>query len=123
MTEGSATDPLGATSEDASASVPSYAGVLRRLFPWYSSFAAGSLRELYTVTFKPSENHLPQGQRFGENIFSFIVNSLLVELGVADDIDCLQILRDRAVKVVFCDAISLKNFFSGFFLYASYQGN
>ena len=98
--EGSATTPLGATSEVATASVPSYAGVLRRLFPTSSFLAAGSWRELYTVIFKPSENHLPQGQRFGKNVHSFIVNSL-VGLGVADDIECLQILRDHTVKVFF----------------------
>ena len=79
----SATAPLGATSKVALASVPSYAGVLWRLFTRSSSFAAGSW-------LKHSENYLRQGQRFGKNLRrSFIVNSL-VELGVADDIECLQ---------------------------------
>ena len=111
-----ATAPLGALLGGASAP-PSYASMASRAIPFSSRpFNAGVWREINTVAFMTREYHFPQGQKSVKELRSSIIN-VLEARGLLEDIDCLQILRDKMVKIVFKSAEASQLFFdSGFSL-------
>ena len=60
------------------------------------------------MAFKPLVCHLPQGQKSTlKGLRSFVISELEAR-GLLERIDCLQILKDRTVKVVFKDAEASK---------------
>ena len=91
--------PLGALLDGAS-TPPLYASMASRAIPFSSRpFNAGVWREINTVTFMPRENHFTQGQKSVKGLRSSIIE--LEARGLLENIDCLQILRDKMVKTVF----------------------
>ena len=88
---------------------PSYARVASRAMPSRPS-APRVWEELHTVAFKPRECHVPQGQLTVKNLRSAVIAELN-RRRVLYQVDCLQVLRDKTVKVVFKDAGSSQSFF------------
>ena len=102
------TAPIGA-HPGGSSGLPSYAGMVSRSMPFASRpSSSGFWRELNTVTFKPLDCHLPVGRRYGKELRSFILESLG---DLVLEIDCLQILRDKTVKIVFSEPEASQRFF------------
>ena len=103
------TAPLEGTAQAGSAPGPSYAGAVRAT-GFQARSSSGAWQELHTVTFKPTDHHLPQGQKGGNGLRTHIVKALEVR-GIGCTIECVQILSDKTVKVVFSDATASQLFF------------
>ena len=88
----------------------SYAGVVSRATPYNPPPSSGVWRELHTVAFKPRDCHLASGQFSHKSLRAAIISSLTAAR-VIFSVDCLQILKDRSVKLVFKDAPSAQSFF------------
>ena len=105
-----ATAPLEATLGSANVP-PSYAGMVSRAIPFSSRpFGSGTWRELNTVVFKPQDCHLPPGQKSVKDLRSLVIGEL-ESRDLLGSIECLQILKDRTVKILFSDAGTSQGFF------------